>query len=249
MDHKMTARTTIETLRSLRLSGMAEGFEQQISQTSFSSLSFEQRFQMTVLSEISHRESQRYKRVLKNAKLKVIAMPEDINYSTDRDLDRAAVASLMTCTWIHKAQNILITGATGTGKTFLACAFGVEAARHGITVSYRRVNRLLEEMNIAHKDGSISKLRSQLSKTDLLILDDFGLAPIIAQGRSDLLEILDDRIGSSSTIILGQMPINGWHDYINDPAMADAILDRLIHNSHIFPLKGESIRKKQSKSK
>lgn len=138
---------------------------------------------------------------------------------------------------------MLITEQTGNGKTWLACALGVQAARKGLTVSYRRMGRLLEEMAVAHADGSIGKLRSQLAKCQLLILDDFGLNPLSASGRADLLEVLDNRVGTGATIVAGQMPVNDWYGFINDPALADAILDRLVHSSHRLTLKSESMRK------
>lgn len=239
----MNAANTIEQLRSLRLQGMAGALEKQLSQPAFSSACFEQRIQMLVDAETSHRDTQRFKRILKNARLKVQALPEDIDYRPGRGLEKSTVANLLGCSWIWKQQNLLITGPAGTGKTFLACALGLEAARHGLTVAYRRTARLLEEMAIAHEDGSIGKMRIQLMKTQLLILDDFGLNEMANRGRADLLELLDDRVGTSSTIVLGQMPVKEWHDFINDPALADAILDRLVHSSHKICLQGESMRK------
>ena len=153
---------------------------------------------------------------------------------------------MLTCQWIEQHQNLLMTGQTGTGKTWLACCFAVQAARKGITVGYRRMGRLLEDMEIAHADGSLPKLRQQLAKLQLLVLDDFGLVPLTARGRSDLLELLDDRVGTSSTLVAGQLPIKDWHGFINDPALADAILDRLIHSSIKLTLRGESMRKLKS---
>jgi DNA replication protein DnaC len=239
----MTLQSTIDQLRHLKLPGMVAGLEHQLSQVAYAELSFEQRLGHLVDTESSHRGSQRLKRLLKNAKLKVSAEPEAIDYHPGRGLDRAFVGDLLTSQWIVQQQNLLITGPTGTGKTWLACAFAVQAARQGFTVGYRRLGRLLEDMAIAHADGSLRKLRQQLAKLQLLILDDFGLDPLTARGRSDLLELLDDRVGSGSTIMAGQLPIRGWHAFINDPAMADAILDRLIHSSLKLTLKGESLRK------
>lgn len=244
----MNAVNTIEQLRTLRLQGMAIALERQLSQPAFSGASFEQRIQMLVDAENSHRDTQRFKRILKNARLKVQALPEDLDYRSGRGLEKSVVAGLLGCAWIWKQQNLLITGPAGTGKTFLSCALGLEAARHGLTVAYRRTARLLEEMAIAHEDGSIGKMRSQLMKTQLLILDDFGLNQMTSRGRADLLELLDDRVGASSTIVLGQMPVKEWHGFINDPALADAILDRLVHSSHKIALKGESMRKLKAES-
>jgi DNA replication protein DnaC len=239
----MTIATTLDALISLRLRGMHDALQQQLTQASYINLSFEQRLQMLVDSERSHRDSRRFSTILRKAKLKLSAQPEDIIYSHDRGFERATFADLLTCAWIYKSLNVLMTGATGTGKTWLACALAVEAARRGLTVSYKRVGRLLEEMSYAHEDGSILKLRIQLAKVQLLILDDFGLSALDARARADLLEVLDDRVGSGATIVLGQMPVRDWHGFINDPAMADAILDRLIHSSVKVELQGESMRK------
>lgn len=227
----MTIMNTAQQLRDLRLLGMAEGLDQQMSQSAFLGASFEQRLQMLVDSEVSHRDSVRYKRILHNAKLKVQAAPEDIDFRPARGIDKATFADLLTCAWIHKQMNLLMTGATGTGKTWLACALAVQAARKGITVAYRRIGRLLEDMAVGHEDGSIIKLRNQVAKVQLLILDDFGLTALTNRGRADLMELLDDRVGTHSTIVLGQMPVKDWHGFINDPALADALLDRLVHSS------------------
>lgn len=239
----MSIEQTMELLHHLRLTGMLSGLEHQLGQPVYAELAFEQRFGQLVDAEASHRDSQRLKRLLTNAKLKVAAEPEAIDYRPGRGLDRAVVADLLTCGWIERRQNVLITGQTGTGKTWLACAFAMQAARKGLTVGYKRVGRLLEEMEIAHADGSLGKLRNQLAKLQLLVLDDFGLVPLNSRGRADLLEVLDDRVGSGATIVAGQMPVKEWHGFINDPALADAILDRLIHSSHRLALKGESMRK------
>ena len=243
----MNHNHTIEQLRGLRLIGMAESFSHQLTDTVFSSLGFEQRVQMMVDAENAQRDTQRYQRILKIAKLKVIATPEELDYRPGRGLDKAVMADLLTCTWIGAHRNLLITGATGTGKTWIACALGVQAARKGLTVAYRRTARLLEEMAIGHEDGSIARQRHQIAKAQLLVLDDFGLTALSNRGRSDLLELLDDRVGSGATIILGQMPVRDWHSYINDPALADAILDRLVHSSVKLDLKGESMRRVRSR--
>lgn len=242
----MSLEHTMEQLRTLKLSGMLAGLEHQCTQTHYGTLAFEQRLAHLVDTEISQRDSQRFKRLIANARLKVYAEPEAIDYRSGRGLDRAVVADLLTCGWVERQQNVLITGHTGTGKTWLACALAVQAARKGQTIGYRRVGRLLEDMEIAHADGSLPRLRHQLARTRLLILDDFGLTPLSGRGRTDLLELLDDRIGTGATIVAGQMPVQDWHDFIHDPALADAIMDRLIHSSHKLSLKGDSLRKIRS---
>lgn len=242
----MTIQMTMEQLHQLRLTGMLSGLEHQLSQPLYADQPFEQRFGQLVDAEASQRDSQRLQRLLRNAKLKVQAEPEAIDFRPGRGLDKAVMGDLLTCGWIERRQNLLMTGQTGTGKTWLACAFGVQAARKGITVGYKRVSRLLEELEIAHADGSLGKLRNQLAKIQLLILDDFGLVALSKRGRSDLLEVLDDRVGTGATIVAGQMPVKEWHSFINDPALADAILDRLIHSSHKIALKGESMRKQKA---
>lgn len=244
----MTIQATQELMQELRLHGMLEALTQQQSQPTYSGLGFEQRLAHLVDAEHSHRDTQRLQRLLKNAKLKYNAAPEAIDYRHPRGLDRDLMAELLTCGWIDRQQNVLITGLTGTGKTWIGCALGVQAARQGCSVLYKRTGRLLEEMDVSHKDGSIAKVRSQLIKARLLILDDFGLSTMNARARSDLLEVLDDRVGTGSTLVLGQMPVKDWHAFINDPALADAILDRLIHSSHRIALKGESMRKKKGSS-
>lgn len=243
----MTTQSTIEQLRSIRLHGMADAFEHQLTQPIFAENSFEQRLQMMLDSEVSYRNNTRYKRLLKNGRLKVTATPEDFIYKTARGLEKSQYADLLTCRWIEQQQNLIMTGATGTGKTWLACSLGVQAARKGITIGYKRASRLLEEMAIAHEDGSIGKLRLKLMKIQVLIVDDFGLTGLDTRGKNDLLELLDDRVGNASTIILGQMPVKSWHAFIDEPALADAILDRLVYSSTKVELTGTSMRKVQRK--
>lgn len=239
----------MEHFHTLRLAGMAAALEQQTTQTAFLELPFEQRLGFLVEAEINARGNKRLARLLKIAKLKVHAAPEELDFRPGRGIDRNVMAELLTCGWVSRQQNILVTGPTGAGKTWIGCSLGLQAARKGHTVLYRRVNRLLEEMEIARADGSIIRLRQQLAKTHVLILDDFGLMPIEAVGRGDLLEVLDDRAGTGSTLVIGQLPIKEWHGYINDPALADAILDRLIHAGHKIALKGDSMRKVASAKK
>lgn len=243
----MNHSQTVDQLRSLKLSGMAEALEHQMGNPAFAKLGFAQRMQDLVDAELASRDTRRYDRIIKNAKLKVLAAPEDIEYKSGRGLDKSVMADLLTLSWIGKHKNVLINGATGTGKTWVACALGVQAARQGMTVLYKRVPRVLEDLTFARDDGSISKLRSQFAKAQLLILDDFGVTQLNNRGRTDLLELLDDRVDVSSTIVAAQLPIKDWHGHINDPALADAILDRLIYGSVKLDLKGESMRKAKAR--
>lgn len=243
----MLNQHTLQLLTQLKLDGMARAFEEQASQTNAASLSFEERFGLLVDREFTHRDTKRVDRLLKQAKLKVAgACVEDIDYRAGRGLDKRAMASLSTCDWIRHGHSVLITGATGCGKTWLACAFGQQACRQGFSVLYVRVPRLFEELRIAHGDGSFTRKLAALARTDVLLLDDWGVNPLTQPERADLLEILDDRVATRSTIITSQLPVEHWHEYLADPTLADAILDRIVHQSHKLKLKGESLRKKET---
>ena len=194
-------------------------------------------------AESEDRDQRRLTRLLKAAKLKHDACPENIDYRASRQLDRQVMSNLLTCDWIEKSLNILLTGPTGVGKTWLACALGQQAARKGYSVLYTHLTRLLEELEIAYGDGSLHRLRTRLARVRLLILDDWALAPLSARGRHELLEIIDDRVKKGSVLITSQLPLDQWHDYIGEPTIADAILDRLVHSSHKIELRGESMRK------
>jgi DNA replication protein DnaC len=238
---------TLQTLRSLKLTGMADGLEQQMEQPStHEELGFEQRLALLVDRESTHRHNNKITRLLKAAKLKLQAYPEDIDYRHPRGLQKSQFADLLSSQWVHQHHNVLITGSTGCGKTYLACALATQACRQGLSVRYFRTSRLLEALNIAHGDGRFSKLIQQLAKTDLLILDDWGLEKMSLSQRNDLLEIMEDRHGHKSTLISSQLPIDQWHKAIGDATLGDAILDRLLHNSHKLKLKGESMRKMMS---
>lgn len=241
----MLSQHTIATLRIMKLTGMALAFEEQLTQSAVQPLNFEERFSLLVDREITYRNQHKQQRLLKKAKLKqATACLENINYQQDRHLNKQLIANLTNCDWIQNHHNLLITGATGCGKTWIACAFAQQACRQGFTVVYTRLSRLLEELKIARGNGTFTNKLNQLAKTELLLIDDFGLTPINQAERSDLLEVLDDRIHHQSTIVTSQLPVDQWHTYLNDPTLADAILDRIIHNSHRLELKGDSMRKK-----
>jgi DNA replication protein DnaC len=243
----MLTHQTVTQLRSLRLDGMARAFEEQLTHPVASGLAFEERFGLLVDRELAWRDTRRLERLLKQAKLKYTdACVENVDSRSARGLDARQIASLAGGDWIRAGQNLLITGATGLGKTWLACALGQAACRQGFSVFYTRFGRLLEELRIAHGDGSFGRRLQQLAKTDLLILDDFALAPIGQPERTDLLEVLDDRTSGKATLITSQLPVDHWYAYLNDPTLADAILDRIVHSSHRLLLNGESLRKKNS---
>ena len=236
---------TLNQLRELRLDGMVHALTDQASSTAAAALGFDERLTLLVHSEIAWRDDRRLQRLLKAAKLKVsAACGEDIHWRASRGLDRHLVANLAGGDWLRHAQNLLITGATGCGKTWLGCALAHQAARAGFSVLYTRAARLFDELQVAHGDGSYARRMTQLAKLDLLLIDDFAIAPMGAAERNDLLELLDDRVGARSTLITSQLPVKAWHTYLDDPTLADAILDRIVHSSHKIELKGQSLREK-----
>jgi DNA replication protein DnaC len=244
----MLMQQTVSQLKTLKLDGMARAFEEPVTLSANSSLSFDERFGMIVDRELAWRDTRRLERLLKTAKLKnAQACVEDIDYRQSRGLDQRLVATLASGDWIRHAQNLILTGPTGAGKTWIACAFGQQACRQGFSVLYVRVGRLFEELKIAHGDGSFSRRLAQLAKMDVLLLDDWGLQDLDQGACNDLLEVLDDRVGTRSTIITSQLPLEHWHAWLQDPTLADAILDRLVHQAHKLPLKGESMRKSDNK--
>jgi DNA replication protein DnaC len=238
----MLHQHTLTTLKTLKLPGMAAAFEEQLIQPATQSLPFNDRFGLIVDREASHRDNQRLGRLLKSARLKHNACVEDIDYRSGRGLDKAVMASLIDCEWVRQAQNLILTGLTGCGKTWLACALGNQACRQGMSVLYVRTSRLLEEMKLAHGDGSFRKRLMQIARIDLLVLDDWGVSTLTQSERQDLLELIDDRT-RKSTLITSQIPVKAWHDVIGEPTLADAILDRIVHRAHTIKLTGESMRK------
>jgi DNA replication protein DnaC len=239
----MLNEQTFEKLYVLKLPGMAEALKEQLSQPEMNDLSFEERFAMLVDAEYLFRENKRMKRLLRNAKLKLSASPEDIDYRAPRGLDKSVIRSLGSCGWIRKRQNVIIVGPTGTGKTYIACALAQRACREGMSAFYLRTPTLYRTLAMARADGSYARVLARLGRTSLLVLDDLGLSALADQERRDLLEVIEDRHGSASTIITSQLPVEHWHEVIGDPTIADALLDRLVHNAHRIGLKGESMRK------
>jgi len=240
----MLNENTINTLNALKLFGMAQGLGQRINDPQHAELSHAEFVGMLVEDERVYRENRRMTRLLKGAKLRIqSAALEDVDYRHPRGLTKAAVRELATTRWIEARRNVLLTGPTGIGKTYLACAFGNMAARGGFTVLYQRAPRMFEALAQARADGSHLKLIERLGKARMLIVDDFLLTPLSAAERRDFLEIVEDRYGVGSTVVTSQCPVKGWHEAIGDPTLADAILDRLVHNAYKFALHGPTIRK------
>lgn len=243
----MLMQQTREHLHTLRLTGLLQALDEQLEQPAAGELGFEERLAMLIDREVRYRENRRLARLLRAAKLRVNACVEDIDYRHPRGLDKSRMASLVLLDWIPQSLNLCLTGPTGCGKTWLACAIGNEACRRGYSVRYLRLPRLFEMLRIAHGDGSYPRLMNQLLKTDLLILDDWGIQKVSAAQRNDLMEVIEDRHGRRSTLIASQLPTEYWHEYIGEATLADAILDRLLHGAHRLNLTGESLRKTSSK--
>lgn len=240
----MLTQPTVERLHTLGLVGMAQALAEQL-QSDSEELTFLERLGLLVDREQTERENRRLKTRLAQAHLRQTASVEDVNLKLPRGLDKALFRSLSSCQWVAKHHNLLITGKTGVGKSYLACALAQKACRDGYRVLYVRVTRLLSELGLAKGDGRYPKLLASLARTDLLVLDDWGLQPFSDGQRRDLLEILDDRYDRRSTLVTSQLPVDSWHDAIGDPTLADAVLDRLIHNAYRLPLTGESVRKRR----
>ena len=244
----MLTHPTSERLRSLGLVAMAQALEEQRRQPDIDSLGFEERLALLVEREATGREDKRLRSRLKFAGLRQSACIEDVDWRAARGLDRALFQKLAAGDWIDRKQNLLVIGPTGVGKSWIACALGHKACRDNRSVAYHRVPRLLEALALARGDGRYGRLLKTLGRVQLLILDDWGLAPLTAEQRRDLLEIMDDRHERGSTIVTSQLPVDHWHEVIGDPTIADAVLDRLVHNAHRLLLKGESLRKRAAKA-
>lgn len=242
----MLTHPILDEINTLKLTGMYKALSEQLNMPDIESMDFMARLGLMVDRETTERASRRLQTRLKKAKLRQQACFEDIDFRTPRGLDKQLILSLASCDWIKKANNILLTGATGTGKSYIACALAHKACLEGHTARYMRLPRLMEEIGISRADGSYGKLMLDLARTDLIILDDWGLAAMTKPQRHDLLEILEDRNGLKSTIVTSQLPVESWHEYIGDPTLADAILDRLVHSAYKINLKGESMRKKNA---
>jgi DNA replication protein DnaC len=234
---------TEEKLRKMQLVGMADALADQLRTPDVAALTFEDRLGLLVDREETARANRRLKTRLTQARLRLPACVEDIDYRSRRGLSKSVVLALGSCRWVQDHLNVLITGPTGVGKTYLACALAQQACRQGLRALYARLPRLCHDLEIARADGSYRWLLAKLAKQDLLVLDDWGMAPLTPDGRRDLLEILDDRYQARSTLITSQLPVAKWHQYLDDPTLADAILDRVIHNAHRIELEGESLRK------
>ena len=240
----MLLHPTLESLKALRLFGMIRALEEQQLSAQWTTLTFEERLGLLVDRERTEQESRSLTARLRRARLGQQAAIEDLDLSTSRGLDRSVVASLASCAWIRAHQNVLITGPTGVGKSYLACALGHQSCREGLSVLYHRIGRLFTELGVARGEGRYLRVLKLVAQVELLILDDWGIAPLGDEQRRDLLEILEDRHGKKSTIITSQLPVNLWHQWLGEASLADAIMDRLIHNAHTITLKGDSMRKR-----
>ncbi len=245
----MLTHPTLDQLKALRLDGMAEAFAEMDGQDGTADLTHAEWLGLLIDREAASRETKRFEARMRTARLRHVgAAPEDVDYKTRRGLDKALFQQLLTGKWIRDKRNVMITGPCGVGKTWLACALAQAACREGVTVLYKRVPRLFDELEMAHADGRFPRLFRSLTKTQILILDDWGPDRLNANQRRDLMEIVEDRYGAGSILITSQLPPKTWHDVIGEPTFADAILDRLVHNAYRLELEGQSFRKLAAKT-
>jgi DNA replication protein DnaC len=243
----MMKHPLLDQLQQLKLTGMHKALTDQIATTQAQSMGFEDRLGLMVDREVTERENRRLQTLLRKAKLhQQTAAIEDLDRQATRGMDHRLMNQLASMQWCRERLNLIITGPTGIGKSWIGCALGNKACREGLSARYFRLSRLFQQLQLARADGTWSKLLRELARTDLLIIDDWGLTPISDEGRRDLLEVLDDRFNIKSTLITSQLPVDHWHEYIGDSTLADAILDRLVHNSYRVQLEGESMRKQHS---
>jgi DNA replication protein DnaC len=245
----MLNQPTLTKMHAMKLSAMAEALERQLGSAEHAPLAFEDRLGLLVDAEWAHREERKLTRRLQRARLRHAASIEDVDFRAPRGLDRQVVLSLAQCGWIRDGLNVIITGPTGTGKSYLACAFAERACRSGFSAYYVRTARLVHDLAVARGDGSYSRVLSRLAKTDLLVLDDWLLTPSKDSERRDLLEVVEDRHERASTLITSQLPVKAWHDALGEPTIADSICDRLIHGAHRIELKGGSMRETRAKAR
>jgi len=242
----MLTQPTIEKLNSMKLAAMARAFADQLQCPDMTALSFEERFGLIVDYQMTDLENRRMLNRLKNAKLRLSASIEDLDFKQGRGMDRSTVMSLAQNQWVKSHHNILVTGPTGAGKSYLACALAQKACRDGHSVLYQRLPRLLQDIAVSRHDGRYSKLLAPITKCEVLILDDLLISPLTRDEQRELLEIVEERYDRKATVITSQLPVKSWHDAMQDPTLADAILDRLVHNAYKLELKGESMRRKRS---
>lgn len=241
----MLMEPTIEKMNAMKLFGMRDALQEQMTLSSYDELSFEERIGMLVDREWIDRENRKLERRMKAAKLKIPASMEDVDYRASRGLDASLMRSLADCRWVKDSSSVLIVGPTGTGKTYLSCALADQALRKGYSCLYFRAPRLFSALLMSRADGSWPRFLAKLEKADLIVVDDFGLAPLTDGERRQFLEVLEDRSGTKATVVASQLPVSSWHDVIGEPTVADAILDRLVHNAHRIELKGASMRKQR----
>lgn len=241
----MLTTPTIDKLLALNLTGMARAFQEQLERADYQALTFDERLGLLVDREAQDRQNRRLERNLRAAKLRSNACVEDLDFHRPRGLDRALILSLEEAQWVTAHHNVLIVGATGAGKTFLACALAQAAIRRGHTALYQRAPRLLGDLAVARADGRLPRLMTSLARVDVLLIDDLALQPLTAEQAADLLEVIEDRSQLRSTIVTSQLPVKEWHEALGEPTIADAILDRLVHGAHRIELRGESLRRPQ----